>query len=170
MLNFIKSISFYFGLCEISCAIKEESCRRRFEREVARVEWNVERRQNFFIIESAKSCWGHYRKSLFNLRLHPNGFFWVSPMFTDPHPRQTACSGQSYKDSMLVNYDSRVESISNLPVIYDSRVVIYERNMFIRLATDLRQILNLPCPRSLGWMGEQLVVNISWSVAPPLLP
>ena len=39
--------------------------------------------------------------------------------------------GQSYKASTLVNYDSRVESISNL------LVVIYDRKMFIRLATEV---------------------------------
>ena len=38
--------------------------------------------------------------------------------------------GQSYKASMLVNYDSRVISISNLLVII-TRAVIFERKMFI---------------------------------------
>ena len=33
---------------------------------------------------------------------------------------------------MLVNYDS----MGYFPVRYDSRVVIYDRKMFIRLATD----------------------------------
>ena len=45
-----------------------------------------------------------------------------------------AC-GQSYKASTLVHYDSRVISISNLLEI-TTRVVIYERKMFIRLATE----------------------------------
>ena len=53
--------------------------------------------------------------------------------------------GQSYKASTLINYDSRVVGISNLLVNtslesqftskYESRVVIYERKMFIILAT-----------------------------------
>ena len=38
-------------------------------------------------------------------------------------------SGQSYKASTIVNYDSRVEP----------RVVIYERKMFIILATEGRE-------------------------------
>ena len=45
-----------------------------------------------------------------------------------------AC-GQSYKASTLVHYDSRVISISNLLEI-TTRVVINERKMFIRLATE----------------------------------
>ena len=44
-------------------------------------------------------------------------------------------SGQSYKHFMLVNYDSRVGIWGYFPVRYDSRVVIYEHKMFIRLAT-----------------------------------
>ena len=36
------------------------------------------------------------------------------------------------------------------PVRYDSRVIIYERKMFIRLATGLKRGLNLPRPISLG--------------------
>ena len=40
---------------------------------------------------------------------------------------------QSYKHFTLVNYDSRVAP-ENTPY-YDPRVVIYERKMFIRLAT-----------------------------------
>ena len=43
-------------------------------------------------------------------------------------------SGQSYKHFTIVNYDSRLE---NTPY-YDPRVVIYDRKMFIRLATDVK--------------------------------
>ena len=42
--------------------------------------------------------------------------FWIT----------TLNSGQSYKDSMLVNYDPRA--------------VIYERKMFIRLATEVTSL------------------------------
>ena len=45
-------------------------------------------------------------------------------------------SGQSYKHFMLVNYDSMVRNMVYFPVRYDSRVVIYKRKMFIRLATE----------------------------------
>ena len=38
-------------------------------------------------------------------------------------------------------------------VRYDSRVVIYERKLFIRLATGLWQGLNQSLPNSLGCMG-----------------
>jgi len=38
-----------------------------------------------------------------------------------------------------------------IPVRYDSRVVIYERKMFIRLATA-------PTTKS-GWMGEHILVS-----------
>ena len=39
------------------------------------------------------------------------------------------------------------------PVRYDSRVVIYERKMFIRLATGLRQGLNLTYFAQEVWGG-----------------
>ena len=60
------------------------------------------------------------------LLLHQNTDFVVS----------SVTSGQSYKASTLVIYDSRVVRMSYLLVNYDSRVVIYERKMFIRLAID----------------------------------
>ena len=44
-------------------------------------------------------------------------------------------SSQTYKSSMIVIYDSRVVPDLNTPY-YDSRLVNYERKMFIRLATD----------------------------------
>ena len=44
-------------------------------------------------------------------------------------------SGQSYKQFMLVNYNSRVVPDWKIPPFYDPIVVIYERKMFIRLAT-----------------------------------
>ena len=44
--------------------------------------------------------------------------------------------GQSFKHFTLINYDSRVVIWGYFPVRYESRVVIYERKMFIRLATD----------------------------------
>ena len=44
-------------------------------------------------------------------------------------------SGQSYKNSTLVNYDSRVVITSKLLILTTPRVVIYERRGFIRLAT-----------------------------------
>ena len=56
------------------------------------------------------------------------------------------------------------------PVRYDSRVINYDRRGFIRLATGLCQGLNLLCPISLGWMGEQSGANASWSVASTVLP
>ena len=43
--------------------------------------------------------------------------------------------GQSFKHFTLVNYDSRVKICSNFNVRFDSRVVIYDHKMFIRLAT-----------------------------------
>ena len=43
-------------------------------------------------------------------------------------------SGQSCKHFTVVNYDSRV--VLDWNPYYDPRVVIYERKMFIRLATD----------------------------------
>ena len=46
-------------------------------------------------------------------------------------------SGQSYQAFTLVNYDSRVVNMGYFQVRYNSRVVIYERKMFIRLATAL---------------------------------
>ena len=49
----------------------------------------------------------------------------------------TACSGQSYKASTIINYDSRVVPDWKIPPYYDPRVVIYERKMFIILATGL---------------------------------
>ena len=52
--------------------------------------------------------------------------------------------GQSYKHFTLVNYDSRLE---NTPY-YDPRVVIYERKMFIRLATD----------------GHTCLWNLQWTI------
>ena len=42
-------------------------------------------------------------------------------------------SGQSYKASTIVIYESRVVNISN----YDCGVIIYDRRSFIRLATDV---------------------------------
>ena len=45
-------------------------------------------------------------------------------------------SGQSYKQLMLVIYDSRVVIWGYFQVKYDSRVVNYDCRGFIRLATD----------------------------------
>ena len=45
-------------------------------------------------------------------------------------------SGQSYKGSTIVNYDSRVVPDLKIPHIPDSRVVNYDRKMFIKLATE----------------------------------
>ena len=50
-----------------------------------------------------------------------------------PNVVQTRC-GQSYKHFTLVNYNSRVV-IWQFSSQYDSRVVIYERKIFIRLST-----------------------------------
>ena len=47
---------------------------------------------------------------------------------------QVVTCGQSYEHFTLVNYDYRV-NMGYFPVRYDSRVVIYEHKMFIRLAT-----------------------------------
>ena len=46
-------------------------------------------------------------------------------------------SGQSYKHFTIVIYDPRVVIWS---IRYDSKVVIYERKIFIRLATDLANL------------------------------
>ena len=47
-------------------------------------------------------------------------------------------SGQSYKTSTIVIYDSRVVPDWKIPHITTlGRVVIYERKMFIRLATGV---------------------------------
>ena len=46
--------------------------------------------------------------------------------------------GQSYKHFTLVNYDSRVVPDLKLPPYYNPRVIIYERKMFLRLATGQR--------------------------------
>ena len=43
--------------------------------------------------------------------------------------------GQSYKDSTILIYDSRVVPDLKIPPYYDSRIVNYERKLFIRLAT-----------------------------------
>ena len=48
---------------------------------------------------------------------------------------QTLGSGQTYKHFTLVNYDSMVVIWGIFPVRYNSRVVIYDLKMFIRLAT-----------------------------------
>ena len=48
-------------------------------------------------------------------------------------------SGQSYKASTIVIYDSRLENTPH----YDSIVVNYERKLFIRLATDLAKFRHL---------------------------
>ena len=56
---------------------------------------------------------------------------------------QTLGSGQSYKHFTLVNYDSMVVIWGIFPVRYDSRVVIYELKMFIRLATGTQLSLLL---------------------------
>ena len=69
--------------------------------------------------------------------------------YTVPH----ATSGQSYKASMIVIYDTRVVPDLKIPHIttlesyqtwkypkyYDSRVVNYKRKLFIWLATDVHQ-------------------------------
>ena len=62
-----------------------------------------------------------------------------------PTSKQFICC-QSYKHFTLVNYDSRVAP-ENTPY-YDPRVVIYERKMFIRLATGAQRFLQFgsKCP------------------------
>ena len=53
------------------------------------------------------------------------------------------CSSQSYKASMLVIYDSESRTwLENTPY-YNSRVVNYERKLFIRLATGMLSTLKL---------------------------
>ena len=47
-------------------------------------------------------------------------------------------SGQSYKASTIVIYDSRVIPDLKIPPYYDSRVVNYKRKLFIRLATGFK--------------------------------
>ena len=44
-------------------------------------------------------------------------------------------SGQSYKASTRVNYDSSSHKDNQFISIYESRVVIYKRKTFVRLAT-----------------------------------
>ena len=48
---------------------------------------------------------------------------------------------QSYKGSMIVNYDSRVVIWLYFQVRYDSRVVIYDCSAFIRLTTAHQVVL-----------------------------
>ena len=57
--------------------------------------------------------------------------------------------GQSYKVSMIVNYDSRVVPDLKLPHITTPRVVIYDRRGFIRLATDLTVWVQIPSAPSM---------------------
>ena len=66
---------------------------------------------------------------------HPNDFYWYHQ--SSWALLTSACSGQSYKGSTIVKYDSRVV-IWYFQVRYDSRVVIYDRRAFIRLTTDLK--------------------------------
>ena len=53
--------------------------------------------------------------------------------------RVFACetSGQSYKASTIVIYDSRGKPDLKIPPNYDSRLVNYEHKLFIRLATGI---------------------------------
>ena len=52
------------------------------------------------------------------------------------HFKPSVCCGQSYKHFTLVNYYSRVVIWGNFKTgMYNSRVIINERKMFIRLAT-----------------------------------
>ena len=46
-------------------------------------------------------------------------------------------SSQSYKHFTLVNYNFQGHNKGYFPVRYDSRVVIYDHKMFIRLATEV---------------------------------
>ena len=70
-------------------------------------------------------------------------FFWLSDKSSWP-PNNIFCaekndpqtSGQSYKHSTIVIYDPRVVIWGVFKSRYDSRVVIYERTLFIRLATE----------------------------------
>ena len=66
------------------------------------------------------------------------------------HKRSFETCGQSYKHFMLVNYDSTVVIWG----IFQSgtRVVIYERKMFIRLVTDCSSIH----PRLVSEVGQNL--------------
>ena len=56
------------------------------------------------------------------------------------------------KHFTIAIYDSRVVWLGHCPC-YDSRVVIYERTLFIRLATEIKLswIINRPAPRRPSW-------------------
>ena len=51
--------------------------------------------------------------------------------------RTTEFCGQSYKASTLVNYNSSSRKYKQFTCNYESRVIIYKRKMFIRLATGV---------------------------------
>ena len=71
---------------------------------------------------------------------NPNGQSGIDRLYYDIDSRfafNLLTSGQSYKHFTLINYDSRVVPDWKIPQLYDPRVIIYERKMFIRLATGL---------------------------------
>ena len=70
--------------------------------------------------------------------IHPNGCYG-DVYAHGPSSQPTACSGQSYKASMIVIYESRVvNTFKQFTSKYNSRVIIYARRRFIIFATGSR--------------------------------